>query len=86
MLALIRQLAALYAGHTEDQALVAAVNEVQSSSRPISARRLWQKIMIIGQLGRAPRFADARSRSVFCAALDPYGRPSLQRRLPFRAR
>jgi hypothetical protein len=49
MLALIAKLAALYAGSTQDQAVVAAVNEVEQLTSNLG-RKIWQKIMILGQL------------------------------------
>ncbi len=49
MLSLIAKLAALYAGHMQDQEVVAAVNEVEELTSDLG-RKIWQKIMIISRL------------------------------------
>ena len=49
MLALISKLAALYAGHTLDAAIIGAVTEVEDLTSNLG-RKIWQKIMILNQL------------------------------------
>ncbi len=49
MLALIGKLAALYAERVRDPAVVNAVNDIENLTGSLS-RKIWQKIMIIGQL------------------------------------
>lgn len=49
MLALIGKLAALYTEHTRDSVVVEAVNDLEALTTNL-ARKIWQKIMIIGQL------------------------------------
>jgi uncharacterized protein involved in response to NO len=49
MLSLIAKLAALYAGATTDSDVLAAVNEVEQLTNNLG-RKIWQKIMILGQL------------------------------------
>ena len=49
MLALIAKLAALYAGQIQDSTVVASVNEIEELTSNLG-RKIWQKIMIIGQL------------------------------------
>ena len=49
MLALIAKLAALYAGQVQDDAVVAAVNEIEALTSDLG-RKIWQKIMIISRL------------------------------------
>jgi hypothetical protein len=49
MLALISKLAALYAGATQDEAIIAAVNELEVLTSDLG-RKIWQKIMILSQL------------------------------------
>jgi len=49
MLALVSKLAALYAGATHDEAIVAAVNETEVLTSDLG-RKIWQKIMILSQL------------------------------------
>jgi len=49
MLSLIAKLAALYAGATTDAEIPAAVNEVEQLTNNLG-RKIWQKIMILGQL------------------------------------
>ena len=49
MLALIAKLAALYAGRIPDDAVIAAVSEVEELTSDLG-RKIWQKIMIISQL------------------------------------
>src|SRR5271170_2678676 len=49
MLALVSKLAALYAGATHDEAIVAAVNEMEVLTSDLG-RKIWQKIMILSQL------------------------------------
>jgi len=49
MLSLIAKLAALYAGVTTDSEVLAAVNEVEELTNNLG-RKIWQKIMILGQL------------------------------------
>jgi len=49
MLALIAKLAALYAAQVEDQAVIAAVGEVEELTSDLG-RKIWQKIMIISRL------------------------------------
>ena len=49
MLALIAKLAALYAGQAQDEAVFAAVNEVEELTSDLG-RKIWQKIMIISRL------------------------------------
>ena len=49
MLSLIAKLAALYAGATSDSEILAAVNEVEQLTNNLG-RKIWQKIMILGQL------------------------------------
>ncbi|HEY0105287.1 MAG TPA: hypothetical protein VGB91_04330, partial [Rhizomicrobium sp.] len=49
MLALIAKLAALYAGPLQDDAVTAAVNEVEALTSDLG-RKIWQKIMIISRL------------------------------------
>lgn len=51
MLALIAKLAALYASHTEDAEILAAVNDLEELTSNLG-RKIWQKIMIISQLDR----------------------------------
>jgi hypothetical protein len=50
MLALIAKLAALYASETEDAEILAAVNDMEDLTTSLG-RKIWQKIMVIGQLG-----------------------------------
>lgn len=49
MLALTAKLAALYAGETNDPVIVAAVNDIETLTSDLG-RKIWQKIMILGQL------------------------------------
>lgn len=49
MLALTAKLAALYAGETDDPVIVAAVNDIETLASDLG-RKIWQKIMILGQL------------------------------------
>jgi len=49
MLALIGKLAALYAERTGDGVVIDAVNDLESLATDLG-RKIWQKIMIIGQL------------------------------------
>ncbi len=49
MLALTAKLAALYAGETSDPVIVAAVNDIETLTSDLG-RKIWQKIMILGQL------------------------------------
>jgi hypothetical protein len=49
MLALVSKLAALYAGATEDDTIIAAVNEMEVLTSDL-ARKIWQKITILSQL------------------------------------
>jgi hypothetical protein len=49
MLALIAKLGALYAAQVEDQAVIAAVNEIEELTSDLG-RKIWQKIMIISRL------------------------------------
>jgi hypothetical protein len=49
MLSLIAKLAALYAAATTDSQTLAAVNEVEELTNNLG-RKIWQKIMILGQL------------------------------------
>ncbi|HEY1629922.1 MAG TPA: hypothetical protein VGF56_01320 [Rhizomicrobium sp.] len=49
MLSLIAKLAALYAGATTDSEVLASVNEVEQLTNNLG-RKIWQKIMILGQL------------------------------------
>jgi len=49
MLALISKLAALYAGATHDETIVAAVNEVENLTSNLG-RKIWQKITILTEL------------------------------------
>ncbi|WP_232792924.1 hypothetical protein [Caulobacter hibisci] len=49
MLALTAKLAALYAGENDDPAIVAAVNDIETLTSDLG-RKIWQKIMILGQL------------------------------------
>jgi hypothetical protein len=49
MLSLIAKLAALYAGATDDSETLAAVNDVEQLTNNLG-RKIWQKIMILGQL------------------------------------
>jgi hypothetical protein len=49
MLALIAKLAALYGGVTDDSQTLAAVNDVEQLTNNLG-RKIWQKIMILGQL------------------------------------
>jgi len=58
MLALVSKLAALYAGATQDDTIIAAVNEMEVLTSDLS-RKIWQKITIISQLDE--RAAGARS-------------------------
>jgi hypothetical protein len=53
MLALIAKLAALYAAATEDAEILAAVNDMEELTTSLG-RKIWQKIMIIGQLEDCP--------------------------------
>ena len=52
MLALTGKLAALYAGHTGDNVVIDAVNEIENLTANLG-RKIWQKIMIISQLDEA---------------------------------
>lgn len=52
MLALTAKLAALYAGETDDPVIVAAVNDIETLASDLG-RKIWQKIMILGQLDEA---------------------------------
>jgi hypothetical protein len=54
MLALIAKLAALYAGRTHDGEVFAAVNEVEDLTSNLG-RKIWQKIMILGEFDEARR-------------------------------
>ncbi|HTQ14570.1 MAG TPA: hypothetical protein VMH86_11905 [Rhizomicrobium sp.] len=49
MLSLLAKLAALHAGATTDAEILAAVNEVEQLTNNLG-RKIWQKIMILGQL------------------------------------
>jgi hypothetical protein len=49
MLALVSKLAALYAGATQDDTIIAAVNEMEVLTSDLS-RKIWQKITILSQL------------------------------------
>lgn len=49
MLALTAKLAALYAGESDDPVVVAAVNDIETLTSDLG-RKIWQKIMILGQL------------------------------------
>ncbi|MGH6872989.1 MAG: hypothetical protein ACREHE_15950 [Rhizomicrobium sp.] len=49
MLSLVAKLAALYAGATTDSEILASVNEVEQLTNNLG-RKIWQKIMILGQL------------------------------------
>lgn len=49
MLSLIGKLAALYAEHTRDARLIAAVNDVEALSTDL-ARKIWQKITVLSVL------------------------------------
>jgi hypothetical protein len=49
MLALIAKLAALYAGATQDENVISAVNEMENLTSDLG-RKIWQKIMILSQL------------------------------------
>ena len=49
LLALIGKLSALFAEHTHDTEIVAAVNDVETLTTNLG-RKIWQKIMIIGEL------------------------------------
>lgn len=51
MLALVAKLAALYASETEDAEILAAVNDMEDLTTSLG-RKIWQKIMILGQLER----------------------------------
>ena len=52
MLALTAKLAALYAGETDDPVIIAAVNDIETLASDLG-RKIWQKIMILGQLNEA---------------------------------
>ncbi|PXA90263.1 hypothetical protein DMC25_08060 [Caulobacter sp. D4A] len=52
MLALTAKLAALYAGENDDPAILAAVNDIETLTSDLG-RKIWQKIMILGQLDEA---------------------------------
>lgn len=49
MLALIAKLAALYASQTDDTEILEAVNDMEDLTTSLG-RKIWQKIMIIGQI------------------------------------
>ena len=49
MLALTAKLAALYAGESDDPVIVSAVNDIETLASDLG-RKIWQKIMILGQL------------------------------------
>ncbi len=49
MLALISKLAALYAGRSDDPAVIAAVNDLEQLTSNLGGK-IWQKIMIISRL------------------------------------
>jgi hypothetical protein len=49
MLALTAKLAALYAGESDDPVVIAAVNDIETLTSDLG-RKIWQKIMILGQL------------------------------------
>ena len=49
MLALIGKLAALYGENMRDGVVVDAVNDIENLAANLG-RKIWQKIMIIGQL------------------------------------
>ncbi|MBC7668860.1 hypothetical protein [Caulobacter sp. DWR2-3-1b2] len=49
MLALTAKLAALYAGESNDSIVIAAVNDIETLASDLG-RKIWQKIMILGQL------------------------------------
>jgi hypothetical protein len=51
MLALIGKLAALYADEMRDSVVIDAVNELEGLTTDL-ARKIWQKIMVIGAAGR----------------------------------
>lgn len=52
MLALTAKLAALYAGESDDPVIVSAVNDIETLASDLG-RKIWQKIMILGQLDEA---------------------------------
>ena len=52
MLALTAKLAALYAGESDDPVVIAAVNDIETLTSDLG-RKIWQKIMILGQLDEA---------------------------------
>lgn len=52
MLALTAKLAALYAGESDDPTIIAAVNDIETLASDLG-RKIWQKIMILGQLDEA---------------------------------
>ncbi|WP_421740059.1 hypothetical protein [Caulobacter sp.] len=52
MLALTAKLAALYAGETNDAVIVSAINDIETLTSDLG-RKIWQKIMILGQLDEA---------------------------------
>jgi hypothetical protein len=49
MLALIGKLAALYAENVRDTVVATAVNDIETLTSSL-ARKIWQKIMILGEL------------------------------------
>ncbi|WP_297507540.1 hypothetical protein [uncultured Caulobacter sp.] len=52
MLALTAKLAALYAGESDDPVIISAVNDIETLASDLG-RKIWQKIMILGQLDEA---------------------------------
>jgi hypothetical protein len=70
MLALVSKLAALYAGATQDDAIIAAVNEMEVLTSDL-ARKIWQKITILSQLDeRTALPGHVRSGHTYTIPLD----------------
>lgn len=59
MLSLIGKISALYVRQVDDGVVIDAVNDIENLTTNLS-RKIWQKIMIIGQLDEA----DARARAL----------------------
>jgi hypothetical protein len=62
MLALVSKLAALYAGATQDNEIIQAVNEMEVLTSDL-ARKIWQKITILSQLDERAAMSGGSIRS-----------------------
>ncbi len=54
----VAKLAALYASETEDADILVAVNDMEELTTSLG-RKIWQKIIIIGQLGERTAATEA---------------------------